>query len=235
MKKVLFFAALALSVMMVSCNKAENPEAKPASEDKAAIQAQPSEGLEAIRIAMDLARYGYKVESADALLKAADILVSTPVKEMDNPQIEKSGEKAEGDDKRITIARLLDDAKDIAGEDEHLLALAADIEKKIAVSAEGTRGAVGGPVEHYDRISGQSYDLYTIGFKAEELAEIAIIGDGDTDLDLYVYDENGNLVESDTSYSGNCYVSFSPRWTGNFSVKVINRGNIYNDYVLLTN
>ena len=36
-------------------------------------------------------------------------------------------------------------------------------------------------------------DLYKIAFRGGEVARAAVSGDGDTRLDLYVYDENGNL------------------------------------------
>lgn len=247
MKKVLF-AVIALSAMLVSCNKkccdkcnGEEQAQAAVSEEKAEAQGELNEGIEAIRIAMDLAQYGYRVESADALIKAADILASTPTAEMASEAIdEKKASDAKVDDKEndkgeITAEKLIADAKEMAGDDAHLLAMAADVEKKMAAAAEGTRGATNGPIEHYDRILANDYDLYNISFRAGELAEVAVIGDGDTDLDLYIYDANGNFIVSDTSYSGNCYVSWVPRWTGNFIVKIVNRGNVYNNYVLLTN
>lgn len=70
---------------------------------------------------------------------------------------------------------------------------------------------------------------------AHELAEILVSGDGDTDLDLYVYDENGNYITSDADYTDDCYVRFYPAWTGQFRLKIVNRGGIYNNYVILTN
>jgi hypothetical protein len=67
------------------------------------------------------------------------------------------------------------------------------------------------------------------------LAVITVIGDGDTDLDLYVYDENGNLIEHDADYTDDCVVTFTPKWTGNFKIKIVNRGRVYNSYVIRTN
>jgi hypothetical protein len=66
--------------------------------------------------------------------------------------------------------------------------------------------------------------FYTLGFKANELAEIVLSGNGASDLDLYVFDANGNLVEFDEGYSGNCFISWVPRWTGASQVVVVNRG-----------
>ena len=51
----------------------------------------------------------------------------------------------------------------------------------------------------------------------------------------YVYDDNGNLIASDTDYSGDCYASWVPRRSGTFVIKVVNRGNVYNIYSLVTN
>ncbi len=67
------------------------------------------------------------------------------------------------------------------------------------------------------------------------MARVAVIGDGDTDLDLLVYDENGNLIASDTDYTDKCLVEFAPRWTGTFLVRVVNNGYVHNNYLLLTN
>ena len=37
-----------------------------------------------------------------------------------------------------------------------------------------------------------------------KVARIVVLGDGDTDLDLHVYDENGNVMVSDTDYTNQC-------------------------------
>jgi hypothetical protein len=50
-----------------------------------------------------------------------------------------------------------------------------------------------------------------------------------------VYDENGNLIASDTDYTDDCYVRFYPRWTGVFRIKIVNRGGVYNNYAIVTN
>jgi hypothetical protein len=70
---------------------------------------------------------------------------------------------------------------------------------------------------------------------AGELAEVAISGDGGTDLDLFVYDENGNLICSSTGYFDDEYCSWVPEWTGEFRIIVVNRGPRYNTYQLWTN
>ena len=72
-------------------------------------------------------------------------------------------------------------------------------------------------------------------FTGGRYAEVAAVGDGDTDLDLYIYDGNGNLVCSDTDLSDRTYCGWTPRWTGAFTIKIVNRGRVYNRYTLVTN
>ncbi|MGA7935472.1 MAG: hypothetical protein WCA35_18115, partial [Kovacikia sp.] len=40
------------------------------------------------------------------------------------------------------------------------------------------------------------------------------------DLDLRLYDENGNLVAADTSSDDTPFVSLTPRWSGQFYLRV---------------
>jgi len=84
-------------------------------------------------------------------------------------------------------------------------------------------------------VAGHRTDVYHETFRGGESAMITVSGDGDTDLDLYVYDENDNLVESDTDFTDECLVTFTPRWTGQFRIEVKNRGRVYNCYELRTN
>jgi len=60
-------------------------------------------------------------------------------------------------------------------------------------------------------------------------------GDGSTDLDLYIMDENGNLIPKDESAGDECYVLWKPYWTGTFYVTVLNRNTVWNQYALVTN
>jgi len=109
-----------------------------------------------------------------------------------------------------------------------LLALIKDAEKS-------TRGALPGPRRIVDRVLGGYTDTWTIRFRGGEPAYVVVSGDGDTDLDLYVYDENGNLIDSDTDSTDDCVAAFNPRWTGVFYIKIKNLGRVYNRYVLVTN
>ncbi|MFO1032394.1 MAG: hypothetical protein U1F60_15035 [Planctomycetota bacterium] len=111
----------------------------------------------------------------------------------------------------------------------------APIAANPASSLDAAPGRVGGPGEITTRVEAHDTDQYEIRFHGEELAQIIVRGDGDTDLDLYVYDENDNLIASDTDSTDVCVVRWTPRWTGNFRVRVKNLGRVYNRYTLTTN
>jgi hypothetical protein len=72
-------------------------------------------------------------------------------------------------------------------------------------------------------------------FRGGDLAAITINGDGSSDLDVYVYDQYGHLIVSDTAAGDHCFVTFTPRWTGPFTIRVVNAGNVGDIYDLETN
>ena len=74
---------------------------------------------------------------------------------------------------------------------------------------------------------------YDEDFYGGERAAVAVVGDGSTMLRVTVYDENGNYITSDTGYT--CSVSWYPRWTGEFTIKVTNLGSYRNTFVMRSN
>ncbi|MDE5979168.1 MAG: hypothetical protein K2G84_03930 [Muribaculaceae bacterium] len=65
--------------------------------------------------------------------------------------------------------------------------------------------------------------------------KLLLVGDGDTDLDLYVYDRNGNLVCSDTDFSDDCVAVWNPRYTQTYTIRIKNRGRVANVYRMAVN
>lgn len=96
-------------------------------------------------------------------------------------------------------------------------------------------GALGGPRSITDRVAANSSDAYNVTFKGGELAVLMVMGDGDTDLDVFVYDSKGNLVASDTDSTDDCVIKWTPRWTDKYRVVIKNKGNVYNLYTIRTN
>jgi hypothetical protein len=86
---------------------------------------------------------------------------------------------------------------------------------------------------HSDRVLAHKTDVYRVHFSAHTRAMVEVSGDGTTDLDLYIYDENGNLVAKDDDNTDDCLASWTPRWSGTFTIRVVNRGSVYNDYDMM--
>lgn len=209
-----------------------------AQEEKAVVDQPVNPEITALQTAANLAKYGYATYSPTSLIEAARIFGTTKVQNVDFEK--KHAGEANSDEKEVKIsfdpAQLLVDAKKYAGKDKTILALVKKVEEEIETSLAGsTRGAVGGPRYSKDRVYGKDYVDYECKFWANEMAEVIVIGDGDTDLDLYIYDYNGNCVASDTDYTDQCVCRWVPAWTGSFTIRVVNRGAIYNAFAIATN
>lgn len=220
MKK--FFAMIALML----------PLAVMAQEEKDTTLVLP-QSENTMRLAAEISKFGYANGDALSLIQAARLskqggyTYEARAKAETGGKTEGSGEQKKGQ-VSLDPAKLLADAKALAGEDGVLLALIDDVDSNV-------RGAENGRIYTEDRVLAKDYDIYNISFRGGEPALVMVIGDGDTDLDLYVYDSNGNLVAYDDDYSDNCVCTWTPRWTGKFRIKIVNRGNVYNRYVLTTN
>lgn len=224
MKKILLLVCL-VGMSMTAFAQEEKPEtSKPASPQ-----------MSALMTASSLAKYGYANSSPTALIEAARIFVSIQVQDSNVEKTTEQKEVVTQKETKVSFdpAKLLADAREYAGKDKTILALVKSVEGELS---EGTsRGAVGGPCYTKDRVLAKEYTDYAVKFWANELAEVCLSGDGDTDLDLYVYDSNGNLIGSDTDYTDDCVVRWVPAWTGTFVIRVVNRGMVYNNFVLWTN
>ncbi|MCX7962606.1 MAG: hypothetical protein N2653_13690, partial [Burkholderiales bacterium] len=78
-------------------------------------------------------------------------------------------------------------------------------------------------------------DVFRVTFRGLEPALVGISGDGDTDLDLFVYDETGRLVCRSERPVDEEICQWVPRWTGVFRIEVRNLGRVWNRYLILTN
>jgi len=129
----------------------------------------------------------------------------------------------------VDAATMLASAKELAGEDETILGLIEDVE------AEGSRGRIGGAISRLSRLPGGMTDVWEVPFYGSSYAEVAIVGDGDANLDVLITDENGNTICYDVSWSDKVSCDFVPAWNGYFYITVQNTGSKRNSYYLMTN
>jgi hypothetical protein len=96
-------------------------------------------------------------------------------------------------------------------------------------------GRIQGPGRDVRRCEAYSSVTYYDTFRGGELAVVSIAGDGDTDLDLFVYDQFGNLVVQGIGLTDRETVSWTPFATGTYRIVVRNLGGVWNRYSLSTN
>lgn len=100
-------------------------------------------------------------------------------------------------------------------------------------AAAGTLTAAG--LSKTEVVRARTTDIFHVQFRGGEVAAVAISGDGDTDLDLYVFDRNGNQICRSTRSGDDEGCRWTPAWTGTFRIEVKNLGNIANRYRIAMN
>ena len=185
-----------------------------------------------LALAQDLYTLGRAKNDALTVLTAARLAGSVEVKEAERKKETKGeplADQTDGVDAPVDAATMLASAKELAGEDETLTGLIED------VVAEGSRGRIGGTSSTLSRLPAGQSDVWEIPFYGDSYAELAVLGDGDANLDVLVTDENGNTICNDVGWSDKIYCDFVPSWNGYFYVTVQNNGSSRNSYYLMTN
>jgi hypothetical protein len=85
------------------------------------------------------------------------------------------------------------------------------------------------------RVYALDTNVYYMTFIGGEWEVLEVQGDGNTDLDLYVYNSRGGLVAKDVRAGAYAGVRWIPCCTERFTVRVVNRGRVASNYVLSTN
>ena len=88
----------------------------------------------------------------------------------------------------------------------------------------------GGPIAGVARVPARSANLHLVTYKGGEQADFAIIGDGDTTLNVVVKDQNGNVVFRTQGRGDRFNVSWQVPRTAAYSIYVVNEGGVYNEY-----
>lgn len=189
-------------------------------------------GVATLALAQDLYALGLANKDALTVLTAAKLAGSVELREVAQKKTTEGTEAAgqeDGTDAPVDAATMLAAARALAGEDEVMAGLIEDAE------AEGSRGRIGGASSTLSRLPAGQVDVWEVPFYGASYAELAVLGDGDANLDVAVTDENGNTICADVSWSDKVYCDFTPAWNGYFYVRVENNGAKRNSYFILTN
>lgn len=202
-----------------------------ANRDPAADKKSASAGMNYLRLAGELAHVGVEMQDAVLLVAAARLEAMTTGESVDRELASRrAGTESEGGGNTVPMD-LYSLAASYGDRNEAVRMLIA--EGRSLGSARAL--AAGGPKVSRASVLAGTTDVYRVTFLGGSLAEVALTGDGDTDLDLFIYDEHGSLVCDDIGRTDDAYCSWVPRWTGLFRIHVENLGDVYNTYRLATN
>ena len=204
--------------------------AEEANRDSDAKPNAPDKDTSYLLASAELARIGQETKDAVLMVAAARLESMASTRPAEDMAKTIEGESSAVSEEKADQPSMYSLAEEYAGTNETLLALI-----EASRSDPAMRGAGGGPKVRVDRVNADSTDFWRIRFRGGETARVAVLGDGDTDLDLFVHDENGNLICSDTDGTDQTYCSWYPRWSGVFRVSIKNYGSVYNEYTLMTN
>jgi hypothetical protein len=186
---------------------------------KPAASAMEKDPLARILLANQLAEWGGNAKDPLAYLVAAKLQKSVMVKA--DPEAK--------DSDRSQYEYYLAKAKELAGEDAPLQAM---IKKVESVRSRGTVNPVG---LQRGALRMQESKGFKLAFKGSEEAAVLLMVDskeGETlsgqalDLDLYVEDETGNRICTEEKAGVRQMCRWTPRETGKFNVKVVNRSSM---------
>jgi len=190
-----------------------------------------SQEIENMALAKELAAYGYANESAISLINAAQIVIDESASEAEVQTTKRGGEDTGGSTITLDVEKLLTDAEGFADGDKNL----SGVIKSMRELSSASRGRVDGPGYVVDKVNGEEANMYAVEFTGGDAAEAAVVGDGSTDLDLYIFDEDGNLIVLDEDAGDECYVIWKPRSSGVYVITILNRGSSSNEFALVTN
>jgi hypothetical protein len=234
------FALVLIMLLGIAIAQEKEEKTKPNGKAEVVKNSPQSQAVQAVLLARNLAAYGQEHKSPESLVVAAQILLDNPTGNLEAEKKVEGGKEtpAKEEPKKgapqpvLDPSQLLETAKSMAAGNETVLALIKQVQSRVA---ETPRGRVPGPLKRLDSVLSHSTDVYRWTFRGGEHAAVGVVGDGDTDIDLYVYDGNGNYIGSDTDITSQCLVEWTPRWTGTFIIMVKNLGSVYSDYLIVTN
>ena len=102
-------------------------------------------------------------------------------------------------------------------------------------SHDASAGAVGGARSGTAVVFPQKYYAHAVVFRGHEPGKFRVRGDGSTDLDCYVYDSDGNVVDSDTDSTDYCVLNWYAPYTQVYTLQVVNHGHVSNLYNVWSN
>lgn len=234
-------AAAASLALALSCGRfalaGSTPEGTPAPPPQKGVNIASGpkmpaadEPIELLQMSADLLAFGRRAKDPIALIVAARVVKALGGTEANRkPDGRAAGDTMPKNGQPVTAESVLAEARELAKGDKIVTLLIDE------TAALGSGTAEVQPRTHHDTVQPGGTDVYNVVFTGGQPAETGIAGDGGSDLDLLVYDENDHLVCRSAGSSDREYCRWWPRWTGPFRIEVQNLSGAANYYRLATN
>lgn len=204
---------LAAGSLQASSAGSNASEGKPEGTEPTAEEVAVSQ----LSLAQQLALYAQENGDAVAAIAAAGIAQRTGISAAEGSV---RGEEDDADaDFPSGPSEMIALARDLAGDRQDLAGLIDD------VAESGSRGAIQPGCYQPVYLNGNSNRVYDDAFYGDQIARVELNGSGNSDVDLYVYDEYGNEICSSTSTGAYESCTWRPVWTGPFQLRVRNYGS----------
>jgi hypothetical protein len=79
---------------------------------------------------------------------------------------------------------------------------------------------------HYEHVEANSTKTFTVNREAGVTTFVRLVAEGGWDVQLAIYDVNGNLLSLDEDAAADAFVAFVPRWSGPYTFTVANPGPV---------
>lgn len=199
-----------------------------------ALQVGGETGVKAGNL-MALSRRVFDIARADkdahGMITAARLRKKAGLQEQERAGEDEGGSAHTGEGGGVlTWQAMLQEAVKRAAGDETIAGLAEDLR------AEKSKGVVNGAIYSKARVKPRGKRRYrNLAFEGGRFAEVYSEGRGDANLDMFIYDQAGHLVCSQTDPSNISQCGWTPSFTGPFTVVIENKSDATVSYALMTN
>jgi hypothetical protein len=224
-RRIMVGAVMAASVLAVACAGALHGSARagvpPQDAEVQAAVPPEARGVTQVVTAAELAAWGRARNDPGAMIMAARLLAEVPVR------------TGEGPAPILTPARLLDEALAMAPGNEAVQAAVQRVRDGTRGVSSSTFGA--GPIFTVQAVGARQTLAFEVEARRGEVLRVAAIGDGDTNIDLVVTGETGNLLCRDGFGDHYPVCTMPASGGGRLKVDVINRGGVWTQVQILSN
>ena len=218
--------------------------------DESGLNASPiekvedDEGVATAAMAIQLAMMGQQQKSPLLMLAAADLLGGLRASERESKAVvvKEPESDEEPSPMQVNVQAWLRQAREYSQGDPALEALVEETPRGL-VYRQGHNLPDARIAGHHFKVlttdylnPGQSLRMENVIFEAKKPAVVAVIGDGNGDLDLWVYcGGSGGEIGKDVDATSTCVVQWMPRWEGPFTILIRNVGRGREKFVVLAN